>query len=768
MEFQNAVELCALTVSLIIGGILALQKRRSQVDRDVFRLVLLGMVLMVGDILTHSFRGELTAFAFWSVRLGNCIVYLTNYFILYFYGRYLLDCVCTAEQKQRSFVRAVEVGLLLSVVFLIVSQFTGWVYYFDAQNNYHRGPAYILCQAVGLMAALLYICILFRNRKNGRRNEYLAACAYVVLPLIGTIYQILSQGFPLQNVSLVVSSWVLFFAREIDVRNRLETALAAKNSVSENLSALAKLYWLIYRLDLKNETYTQIAAHEETLNFVGKCGRYQDIYHVMCQKLAAPEYRDLMTAFWDSATIPERLRDADFVTTEYRTTSGAWNQASIIVNQRDRVGAVSSVLYVVTRIDEQKRQELEYQQELLMTSAELREANLRLQEAVNKAEKANAAKSNFLSRMSHDIRTPINGILGLLKIDEAHFEDRELVLENHRKMQISADHLLGLINDVLQMSKLEDGHIELTHEYIKLYDLTQDIVTIIIGRAEDAGIVWDYERGKSVLPYPYVYGSPLHLRQIFLNIYGNCVKYNHPGGHISTVVDALGEKDGICAYRWTISDTGQGMSQEFLKHIFEPFSQERSDARSVYQGIGLGMTIVKGLIEKMNGTISITSQEGVGSTFVVTIPFEVAPPPEALPEKSAAPEVDIHGMRLLLAEDNELNAEIAKMLLSDEGAQVTVVKNGREAVDAFCAQPPESFDAILMDIMMPVMDGIAATRAIRTLERPDGRTIPIIAMTANAFQEDAQKCLEAGMNAHIPKPIDISKVKQALGRFCKG
>ena len=384
-----------------------------------------------------------------------------------------------------------------------------------------------------------------------------------------------------------------------------------------------------------------------------------------------------------------------------------------------------------------------------------------------KAEAANKAKSLFLANMSHDIRTPINGIVGLLKIDESHLDDIDLIRSNHEKMQIAANHLLSLINDVLQMSKLEEGETELTHEFISLVDLTVDIVTIIIGRATEAGIEWDYEKGKSNIPYPYIYGSPLHLRQIFLNVYGNCIKYNRPGGKITTIVEDIGEKDGICTYRWTISDTGVGMSEEFQKRIFEPFAQEKSGARSVYQGTGLGMAIVKNLIDQMGGSISVTSQQGVGSTFIIDIPFEIAPSPEELPVQAVETEKSIAGLHLLLAEDNELNAEIAEMLLSDEGARVTVVNNGREAVELFKNSQEGTFDAILMDIMMPVMDGLTATRTIRALERPDAGTIPIIAMTANAFAEDAKKCLEAGMNEHLAKPLEMKKLTETIWKYTR-
>lgn len=269
---------------------------------------------------------------------------------------------------------------------------------------------------------------------------------------------------------------------------------------------------------------------------------------------------------------------------------------------------------------------------------------------------------------------------------------------------------------------------------------------------------------KEGLRYPFIYESPLHLRQIFLNIYGNCIKYNRIGGKIRTVSDYTEAVDGITTYEWTITDTGIGMSREYQEHIFEPFSQEREDARSTQQGIGLGMAIVKGLIEKMGGTIEVKSEEGIGSTFIIRIPFKLAPAPDTA--KKTAAQMDISGLNLLLVEDNELNAEIAETLLSDEGANLTVARDGLQAVRMFQEKPEGYFDAILMDIMMPVMDGITATKTIRSLKHPDAETIPIIAMTANAFREDKEKCLAAGMNAHLAKPIKIENIKRILCEYC--
>ncbi len=401
------------------------------------------------------------------------------------------------------------------------------------------------------------------------------------------------------------------------------------------------------------------------------------------------------------------------------------------------------------------------------TVGALEESRNQLAEAKTAAEQANAAKTSFLSRMSHDIRTPLNGIIGLLKIDENHPDDLALLQANRRKIAISADHLLSLINDVLQMSKLEAGEVTLAHEALDLNELSVSVLTIVDQRATEEGITMEYLTPPEKVVYPYVYGSPLHLRQLFLNIYTNCIKYNKPHGKISTSFAFLGLENGIVTYRWIIADTGIGMSQEFLQHIFEPFSQEHSDARSVYKGTGLGMAIVKTLLDKMHGTIDITSTLGEGSTFVITLPFPVAQASDVAPAQQKVQEADIYGLHLLLAEDNDLNAEIAQVLLEEAGAEVTLVRDGQQAVDAFASHPAGTFDAILMDVMMPVKNGLDATRDIRALDRPDAKRIPILAMTANAFDEDAKACLEAGMNAHLAKPLRMEVLTGTLAVFCK-
>lgn len=480
----------------------------------------------------------------------------------------------------------------------------------------------------------------------------------------------------------------------------------------------------------------------------------------------------------NSDTLTHARKDVDFITQYFGLMEyGRDYYVYAFMSEREMFNStLQNVLYclivyaiilgIINRVRRKMTQD--YREDQLRIQKEytenLQEKNELLRLAVDQADRANAAKTSFLSRMSHDIRTPLNGIIGLLEIDQAHPDNLELHHTNQKKMMISAKHLLSLINDILQMSKLESGEVVLSHEPMDLGELSRDILVIVEQRAAESGIILEYDKDSERVVYNSVYGSPLHVRQIFLNIYSNCIKYNKIGGKVETACTCLGVKDGTVTYRWTIRDTGIGMNQEFLKNIFDPFAQECTDARSVYNGTGLGMSIVKNLIDKMNGTIEITSEEGIGSIFVITLPFEIA---EGTPvSKPVSESRSIKGRHLLLAEDNELNVEIAKTLLEDEGAVVTIVHDGQQAVDVFESRPQGTFDAILMDVMMPVIDGLSATRKIRALDRKDAGSIPIIAMTANAFDEDVRQCMEAGMNAHLSKPLEMKKVVETIAGYC--
>lgn len=394
----------------------------------------------------------------------------------------------------------------------------------------------------------------------------------------------------------------------------------------------------------------------------------------------------------------------------------------------------------------------------------------RLKAAYEEAETANKAKTAFLSRMSHDIRTPINGIMGMLQIISKNRDDHEKVDDCLEKIQISAEHLLALINDVLDMSKLEAGKVELDHIPFNLTDVLKVAYALNDAQISLGGITFishPYE-----LQHTELIGSPLHLRQILLNLFNNAMKYNRPSGTIDTYTRELSFDGQKTVIEFKIVDTGIGMSEEFVKkELFKPFTQEKTDeARTEYKGTGLGMAIVKELVEKMGGTIQVESELGKGSTFTVVIPFEIDQTPEQdilLEEPGQVTTDAVKGARILLVEDNELNMEIAEFMLKDSGAVVLKAWNGKEAIEIFEKSEPGEINMIMMDIMMPVMGGLEATRKIRALDRPDAATIPIVAMTANAFSDDIRRSREAGMNEHLSKPLEMEKIIRTAARYCR-
>ena len=398
----------------------------------------------------------------------------------------------------------------------------------------------------------------------------------------------------------------------------------------------------------------------------------------------------------------------------------------------------------------------------------LEKKNQELQIAIREAEKANQAKTEFLSHMSHDIRTPINGIMGMLSIAESNPEDIERQEDCRKKIRTSAEHLLSLVNDVLDINKLESSNVEFVREVFSLNELLHNCEVIVGGQASSRSIKLTTDFADlEHMNHEYFVGSPLHIKQVLINIAGNAVKYNKPEGNIDFRCYEISEENGIAKICFEISDTGIGMSKEYLEHVFEPFTQEKSGARTNYQGTGLGMTITKKLVDRMDGTIQIESEPGKGSVFTVVLPLEIAEPledQEGGKEEQQKEEIQekLSGKRVLVVEDNELNQEIVQYMLEENGLKVTLAVNGQEAVDMFSESVPGTYQIIFMDIMMPVMNGHEATRAIRKLDRPDASTIPIIAMTANAFAEDVQAAKDAGMNEHIAKPLEPEVISRVL------
>ena len=381
-----------------------------------------------------------------------------------------------------------------------------------------------------------------------------------------------------------------------------------------------------------------------------------------------------------------------------------------------------------------------------------------LMQEKNNAELANQTKTSFLSRMSHDMRTPMNGILGMVKIALENIDDKAVVQDSLKKILGVGNQLQTLIDEVLDMTRLESGKIELLHEQFNLYDELEHIRDMLMGQKKDINILPTHFNAV----HYNVIGSPIHLRRIIENILGNAIKYNRPNGTIECWLDENPIDDNNSIYRFTIQDTGIGMSEEFQNHMFEPFVQENIDARTSYQGTGLGLAITKDLIDLMKGSIAVKSRQNVGTTFVVEIPLEID---HTKPKKTIETEYkipDLSDLTVLLVEDNDLNREIARYFIAQSGAKIDEAVNGKIAYNKFINSAENTYDVIIMDVMMPEMNGLEATEAIRASSHPQAKTIPIIAMTANAFSDDVRRTRQSGMNAHISKPINERKLLELI------
>ena len=386
--------------------------------------------------------------------------------------------------------------------------------------------------------------------------------------------------------------------------------------------------------------------------------------------------------------------------------------------------------------------------------------------AAKKAEAANEAKTEFLQRMSHDIRTPINGICGMINVADHYADNMEKQTECRAKIKKTSHLLLELINEVLDMSKLESDEVVLEDIPFNLNSIFEEILGVIehMAAEQNIRIIWEE---KEVTHWNLI-GSPVHVKRILMNILSNAVKYNKENGYVYISCREIPSKQtAMTTLEFVCRDTGIGMTEAFQKRIFEPFAQEHAGSRTKFAGTGLGMPITKKLVEKMGGTISFESKEGTGTTFVIRIPFQIDADMKDRTETEEKTETSIQGLHVLLTEDNELNMEIAEFVLQNEGAVVTKAWNGQKAVDIFRKSRPGEFDVILMDIMMPVMNGYEAAKMIRSLDREDAKVIPIIAMTANAFTEDKMRAKEAGMDEHIAKPVDGKLLVKAINELVK-
>lgn len=535
-------------------------------------------------------------------------------------------------------------------------------------------------------------------------------------------------------------------------QRELEDSLAEVKMNNEIISAISKIYYMIYRIDLQDFYYEEITGGSENHRFTGMKGTAAAHITSDSSEKVASKYRAMVKQFYDLSTLKKRLEKEESIAVDYLATDNNWHLARFIVQSRAEDGTARQVLLVIRVISEEKRRE-KY-----------------LIDAVEEANRANEAKSEFLSRMSHDIRTPMNAIMGFTRVARNHLHEPDKILDCLDKINLSGSNLQQLINDVLDISRIESGEFRIDSEPVKLSELCELYEQNIRGTAEDKNQKFICNRHDII--YDTVLSDRLRIGQIYMNLLSNAVKYTPEGGTVELEVyeEPFPDKDKIRLVS-IVRDNGIGMSEKFMKEMYSQFSRAIDTRVNKVQGSGLGLAIVKKIVDQMNGTIEATSRLHEGTTFRVTldVPFireqEVSETTAEIPFFKLRPSRIIK--TLLIAEDNDLNYEILEEQLEMYGIHCVRAVNGKECVQLFEIDSSGTYDAILMDMQMPVMNGLDATRAIRRLPSPESKQIPIIALTANAYLEDVQKCKEAGMNDHMSKPVQIEQIIRTVERWMK-
>lgn len=583
----------------------------------------------------------------------------------------------------------------------------------------------------------------------GRKEKIRDYDIYVFFPAM--------QVFTMRNVvclSYILIAIVIFtLFRTVRIHMEQESIMREQKRL-QIINALGQAYSIILLLNIKKNMLEVIKFSDG----VGHNIRKEDLSNALrkeyIENMIAPSFQKNYMAFTDISTMESRLKEHDSISCISQTIKGAWMRSMIVPQKCDEKGNLSTVLLAISDVTEEKEHELEQDRIL--------------RNALSSAEHANRAKTAFLNNMSHDIRTPMNAIIGFTSLAAEHLDDREIIRDYLEKISTSGKHLLSLINDVLDMSRIESGSVKIEKTNVYLPDVLEDLKTIILESVHAKQQKLLIKQQDVV--HEDIITDKLRLTQVLLNIISNAVKFTPVGGTIHILVEEkASQKAGYAVYSFCIKDNGIGMSKEFQEHVFDSFARERTVTESGITGTGLGMAITKNIVDLMGGTIHLTSKQGEGSEFIVTLECELADK-TVQDKQSSCPKaekkhLDYSGKKVLLVEDNELNREIATEILKSLGLKVDYAADGMEAVEIMSSEAGNQYDMIFMDIQMPKMDGYTATREIRTLKDTKKANVPIIAMTANAFDEDRKKAIKAGMNGHIAKPIDVNVILQNLDRI---
>ena len=599
-------------------------------------------------------------------------------------------------------------------------------------------PAVLSCLAFVLLASLF--------NTHPKDNIIGSLLAYAVMMLVEFWYA--PPGIRHTDAMNVLIAIVM----GVCLNQKNTRANISKRLYTDMYKAATKNSILVLQVDLLSNTFEVLQSPDYMVSALSEKIPAKEMIKMITEQFVSEEFRKDLMEFLNFDTLPARVDENKQLSFYLVDIYQKWYQVGI-VEQRRVNHKVSAVIAIVRDVDEEKRREFEYQRQL---NSALEEAKL-----------ASASKTSFLRRMSHDIRTPINGIRGMLEISQHYSNDIEKQNECRRKMWEASGYLLSLVNDVLDMSKLESGSIDLESKPFDLREIISETDTLAEMQAMEHGVTFQVDEKNSSIEHNYLIGSPIHLKRILQNLASNAIKYNRENGSVTVSYCELSSDEEVAQFQFICSDTGIGMSEKFQEKAFEPFAQEGRNANTTYAGTGLGLSIVKQLVDSMGGHIELNSTVNVGSTFVVTIPLKIDYKQAVMPDELQE-HIETKGKKVLLVEDNELNMEIAEFILSNEGFIIAKAVNGQDAVDKFASSKPGEYDIVFMDIMMPVMDGLEATRTIRAMQRTDAKSVPIIAMSANAFKDDIENCLNAGMNDHLMKPLEMEKITKAIQKVLRG
>ena len=704
---------------------------------------------------------------YWVYFISFCCATMASYI----WFEYLM----LAEKGTKKYVLGKRKALLLIPIVLVIllgipSQRTHWIFYIAPDGTYEWGSMYIL-QFIGvgyyLAAAVLVVCQV-RDKKAMAR--ILGKLFYYLLPsIIGAIIntKVLRGGYTQIGASYAVFLLYLEqYITEVNKNRRLQNIeRVSKNleTVNSNLidqmsiiGGLTNAYFSVYAVDLDTGRCKAIKVIDFFKGIVKGCHSTAIVTKAFLATCVMPEDKEKMREFTDWRTLPERLSETNSIVQEFhgKISPWEWCRVSWVVSSRDENKRARNVLFTVEDVTESVKERIRYEEE--------REQGRKALEASQAAaEAANKAKTNFLFNMSHDIRTPMNAIIGYADLMEKHFGEEQRCKEYLDKIKKSSSFLLSLVNNVLEMARIESGKMVLEESVCNVSDLMDQITSVYSELMRQKRLTFTT---RIQVQSKYYYGDMVKISEIFLNLISNAYKYTEKGGWVSvTTCELPCKRPGYLVLQTKVADSGIGMSKEFLQKIFDEFSREHTSTENKIEGTGLGMAIVKKLVDFMGGTIQVESELKKGTTFTVTIPHRIANAQDMKANDAVCVDPSkFIGKRILLVEDNDLNREIATEMLCEYGFVVESAEDGLVGIDMLTTAEDDYYDLILMDVQMPRLNGYETTKIIRGMEDQKKATIPIIAMTANAFEEDRKNALAAGMNGHLSKPIELEKLLEAI------